>query len=64
MTPAQTAPKTNMGLTLPKNFEEYPEEVKQAIVDHEIAKERQQDLQAIDCRPRDRKGTTTRPSSH
>jgi hypothetical protein len=26
-----------MGLTLPKNFEEYPEEVKQVIIDHEIA---------------------------
>ena len=37
---------TTKGLTLPHNFEQFPEEEKEVIVQHEIAKERKKDLDA------------------
>ncbi|OQV00293.1 hypothetical protein CLAIMM_05811 [Cladophialophora immunda] len=40
-------PGSNRGLTLPKNFDQFSEEQKEVVVQHEIAKERKRDLDAL-----------------
>ncbi|KAJ9614420.1 hypothetical protein H2200_002556 [Cladophialophora chaetospira] len=45
--PASSQRQETRGLTLPKNFDMLPEDEKETVVQHEIAKERQRDLEAI-----------------
>ncbi|KIW76553.1 hypothetical protein Z517_08997 [Fonsecaea pedrosoi CBS 271.37] len=45
--PSTLGPRRNQGLTLPKNFDQFSEEEKDVIVQHEIAKERKRDLDAL-----------------
>ncbi|OAL36641.1 hypothetical protein AYO20_03973 [Fonsecaea nubica] len=45
--PSPLGPGRNRGLTLPKNFDQFSEEEKDVIVQHEIAKERKRDLDAL-----------------